>query len=76
MEIKWTNLIALAMLLAAVVIGLTMHEQIAASLKSIGEIGESGDPDDQMAGLIALSILTVLIVAVVRIVVSSQDDSS
>lgn len=72
MEIKWGNLIAFAMLLAAIVIAVSMGDRIVAFLHSMTDIGPGHTDEEKTMGLIAFGLVGVLIVAVVRILVSGR----
>ena len=71
MTIKWTNIIALALVLAAVVVILTVPREIGAFLGTIRYI-DGGDPHDEMMGLMAFGLLLLLIVAVVKIAINGD----
>ena len=66
-EIRWRNLIALALVVFAVVVGLKTYPQIAAFLSSMKSVGPGGDTGDRTFGLMAFGLIVLTIVAVVRI---------
>lgn len=68
MIIKWANIVALALALAALIVIFKMPREIGAFLGTMRYIG-SGNPNDEMMGLLAFGLVLVLIVAVVRIAI-------
>ena len=71
-EIKWTNLIAFALALFALVIVLTMPRTIVSFLATMKNIGPGHTPEEQTLGLIAFGLLLVTIVALARIAASRR----
>jgi len=71
MTIKWTNIIALALLLMALVVIFKAPSEIGAFLGTVRYIG-SGQPHNEMMGLLVFGLVLVLIVAVAKIVIDSN----
>lgn len=72
MQIKWNNLIALALLVFAFVVGLRYLPQIGEFLATLSQVGPGGDPDQRTFGLMAFGLVLVLIVAVVKILTNRK----
>ena len=72
MQIKWSNVIALALVVFALVIGLKHLPRISEFLSTVSHIGPRGDPDQRISGLIAFGLIMITIVAVVRILVDRK----
>ena len=70
----WPRLIAFALAILAITLGLTKHSEIAAFLSSMGDIGPGHSDDEKTWGLIAFSLSGLLIVAVVAIIARTSDD--
>lgn len=69
MEIKWHNLIALALIVFAIVVVLKTPNDLLAFLGSIDEIATGGSAEDWTRGLIAFGFVLLPIVAAVKILV-------
>ena len=72
MQIKWSNVIALALMVFALVVGLRHLPEIADFLSTVSHIGPHGDPQQRIFGLMAFGLIMVIIVAVVRILVDRK----
>ena len=73
MEIRWNNLIALAMVIAAIVLVVKNPVEIGSFLGSMKAIGPGHTMEEKAMGLVAFGLIGVLIVAVVRIVVRNNE---
>jgi hypothetical protein len=71
MEIKWSNVVAFALGLTALIILVRMHREIAEFVSFMGCIGPGHNPQEQATGLVAVGMICVVIVAVVKIVLNS-----
>ncbi len=69
MEIKWHNLIALALIVFAIVVVLKTPNDLLAFLGSIDEIATGDSAEDWTRGLIAFGFVLLPIVAAVKILV-------
>ena len=72
MQIKWSNVIALALVVFALVVGLRHLPEIGEFLSTISHIGPRGDPQQRTSGLMAFGLIMVTIVAVIRILVDRK----
>jgi len=66
-EIRWRNIIALALLVFAVVVVSKTYRQIAAFVSTMSDVGPRGDTTELTFGLMAFGLLVITVVAVVRI---------
>lgn len=73
MKIRWTNLIALALVIVAIVLVSRSGRELSAVIDTMDHIGPSYSHQEQTRGLLVLGLIGVIIVAVVRIVVSGQN---
>ena len=71
MEIRWRNIIALAVLVFALVVLSKAYRQIAAFLSTMVAVGPGGDVTELTFGLMAFGLLVITVVAVVRILKDS-----
>ena len=67
MEIRWRNIVALALLVFALVVVVHALPEITEFLSTMRHMGPSGDRDDRMFGLMAFGLVALTVVAVVRI---------
>ena len=72
MQINWTGIICLALVIFVIVTVVHAHNKIAAFLGTIGQIGPGNSSEDKILGLIAFALVVLLIVAIVKILVSRQ----
>ncbi len=68
MTVRWSNVVAMGLLIAAIVIFVRNPDAIGGFLRSMQSVGRTGDPEESIRGLLAAGFVGVLIVAVVRIV--------
>ena len=71
MEIKWSNIVALALMIVLLVILWKAAPEIRMFLGSMRDIGP-GPPEDMAMGLVAFALIGILVVAIVRILVSGR----
>lgn len=74
MQIKWSNVIAFAMVVFALVVFLKTYPQMAAFFAAMNDIGPGHDPDEQVRGLVAFGLIALTIVGIVKIVVNGGRD--
>ena len=67
MQIRWSNLIILALLVLAVVVAIKGREAILDLLSTIESVGPGGDPHERTLGIIALGIIAIAAVGIARI---------
>jgi len=72
MEIKWNNVIAFGMALAALAIVMTHGQEMAAFLHAMKDVGPGHTPEEQVVGLIACGLIFVFVVALVRILTNDR----
>ncbi len=72
MQIKWSNVIALALAVFALVVGLRHLPEISEFISAVSHIGPRGDPEQRIFGLMAFGLMMITIVAVVRILVDRK----
>ncbi len=68
MTIRWSNVVAIVLLIAAIVIFVRNPDAIGAFFRSMQAVGRSSTPEESIRGLLSVGFIGVLIVAVVRIV--------
>ena len=71
MSIKWSNVVAFALLFLGFIIFIKMGPQIGEFFSNLWRIGPGHSPEDQTMGLVAAGLICVVIVAVVKIVLNS-----
>jgi len=67
MQIRWNNILVLALLTALVVWLGKNHSVITAAVESVGNIGRYHNPDNRVANLLNLGIICVTLVAIVKL---------
>jgi len=67
MEIRWRNIIALALLIFALLVLLKAYRQITAFLSTMTAVGPGSDSKELTFGLMAFGLMIIAVVAVVRI---------
>ena len=72
MQVKWSNVMALALIVFALVVGLRHLPEITDFLSTISHIGPHGDPKQRVFGIMAFGLIMVTVVAVVRILVDRK----
>ena len=72
MEIKWSNLIFLALMVFTVVWAVRAQDSILAFLSQMGNLGPEHPTDERFWGLMVFSLLVIAIVALVRIFVDNR----
>ena len=72
MQIKWNNVIALALVVFALVVGLRHLPEISEFISTLSHVGPRGDPEQRTLGLMAFGLIMVTVVAVVRILVDRK----
>jgi uncharacterized membrane protein YidH (DUF202 family) len=73
MEIKWRNLIALALTLIALAVIVKAPGEMGAFLASMQNVGPDHTPQEQTMGLLAYGLVLLAVVAVVKIVTQNND---
>lgn len=75
MEIKWNNLIALALLIFALVLTIKNLPEIVAFLSTMNDIGPGNGyrREDRVMGLMCLGLIVITIVAIVKILTTNPD---
>jgi len=72
MEVRWRNVIALALALIAIVVIVKAPGEIGAFLASMRDVGPDHTPQEQTMGLLAYGLVLLAIVAVVKIVTQNN----
>ncbi len=72
MKIKWNNVVVLALVVFALVIGLRFLPEIGGLLSTLSQVRPHGDPQQRVLGLMAFGLICVTLVAVVRILVNNK----
>ncbi len=72
MEIKWTNIICLALVIFAIILMVKTPHQIGAFLSTMKDIGPEHSHEEKTVGLLAFGLLMVIIVALAKIVIESN----
>lgn len=67
MQIRWRNVIALALVVFAGVVGMKTYPQIAAFVSSIKAVGPGHDSEDRTVGLIAFGVVAITVVVLIRV---------
>lgn len=73
MEVKWRNVIALALTLAALTVILKAPGEMGAFLAGMQKVGPDHTPQEQTMGLLAYGLVLLAVVAVVKIVTQNND---
>ena len=68
MEIKWSNIAALALMVVALALVLGHLHEIKAVLSSVSHVGPGHSLDEKTLGLAVLGVCLVALVAAVRII--------
>ncbi len=72
MQVKWTNVISLALVVFAFVTGLRYLPEIGGFLSTLSHIGPRGDPEQRIFGLMAFGLILVTVVGVIRILTNNK----
>ncbi len=72
MNIKWNNIFATGLGVAALIFALHHKQDCGAALDSINQMGPSNPPDERFAGFMVLGLIGVVIVAIVKILTHSR----
>ena len=72
MEVKWPNVVALALGIFGVVLLVREHGAVGVALAGIGQIGPGHTPEEKFQGFLVLGILLITLVAVVRLVLDAN----
>ncbi len=72
MEVKWTNVFAFGLVLAAIVLISHSHHELGAALAGLGQIGPGYTSEEKFHGFFVLGILAVAAVAIVRLLVEAN----
>lgn len=72
MTIRWANVVAVALAILALVVGLRERHQIAELFSAFTDIGSHPSPEERTWALAALGLVLVSLVAIVRILVSGR----
>jgi len=71
-EIKWPNVIAFGLALAAMILVSHSHHELGVALAGIGQIGPGHTAQEKFHGFFVLGILAVAVVAIVRLLVEAN----
>jgi Na+/glutamate symporter len=71
MEIKWSNIVAFALAVFALIVFSKTWPLIAAFFAAMKAIGPGHDPDQQVQGLVAFGLIALTLVGIVKILSSS-----
>lgn len=76
MSIRWSNVVAMALAVFALVVGLKCSRQIGELFSAMTEAGagQGRGPDGRVVGLMAFGLVLVMIVAIVRILQNNRSD--
>ncbi|HUT56842.1 MAG TPA: hypothetical protein VNA25_03080 [Phycisphaerae bacterium] len=72
MTIRWANVIAVALAILALVVGLRERHRIAELFSAFTDIGSHPSPEERTWALAALGLVLVSLVAVVKILSTSR----
>ncbi len=73
MQIKWSNVVALGLVILAVVLAMSNATSVSAVLSSIRNIGPRHSVEDKTLGLCVLGVLCVTGVAIVRLITTNWE---
>lgn len=74
MNIRWNNIVAAILGMAALIFALRNKESCEAALDSINQLGPSNPPDERLAAFMVLGLIGICIVAIVKILASRPND--
>lgn len=74
MNIRWNNIFATGLGVAALIFALHHKQDCGAALDSINQLGSANPPDERLAGFMVLGLIGVCIVAIVKILTSRPND--
>jgi len=72
MTIRWANVIAVALAILALVVGLKARHQIVELFSAFADIGSHPSPEERTWALAALGLVLVSLVAIARILSTSR----
>jgi hypothetical protein len=72
MTLRWANIIAVALAVLALVVGLRERHQIAELFSAFTDIGSHPSPEERTWALAALGLALVSLVAIVKILSTSR----
>lgn len=72
MNIKWHNIIATGLGVAALIFALHHQEDCQVALDSINHTGSANPSDQRLAGFMVLGLIGVVIIAIVKILTHSR----
>ncbi len=73
MKIKWSNVVALGLVILGVVLAIRYQDGLSAAVSSICHIGPRHTFEDKTLGLCVLGVLCATGVAIVRLVTASRE---
>ena len=74
MNIRWNNIVAALLGMAALIFALRHQDSCKAALDSIDRMGPSNSPDDRFVGFMVLGLIGVIVVSIVKILTHSRTD--
>jgi hypothetical protein len=72
MTVRWANVIAVALAILALVVGLKARHQIVELFSAFTDIGSHPSPEERTWALAALGLVLVSLVAIARILSTSR----
>lgn len=72
MEVKWSNVVAFALAIFAIVLLIRQHGAVGVALTGLGQIGPGHTPEEKFHGFFVLGILLVALIAIVRLVLDAN----
>ena len=72
MQIRWNNIVALALAVLALIVAVKARHQILELLSSVKAIGPGSDPAERTLGILVLGLIAITTVAIIRILQNNR----
>jgi hypothetical protein len=74
MRIKWSNVVAMALAIFGLLLGIKLAGPMSEFLSNLGTIGGTHNRQQQFLGMMAFGLVLVTIVAIVRILQNNRSE--
>ena len=72
MEVKWANVVMLALVIIAFVVAIRSRREIAGFLGLMGQLGPSNTPDERYWGFVATGLVFLIVAGLLRAIIESN----